>query len=471
MKPSELDLIENVSVAISDEFSKMFGTEKPVAIFCGKGNNGGDGLAIARLLSEKDYNVEVILLHNEKELSPSNKVNFERLPSTIKVSDLNVFKQANHSNSIYIDAIIGAGLRGPLEGVEALCVDIINNSKQTVVSIDIPSGLGSQFNKLGDKVVKANLTICAAAPKLSLVLPENFKYVGDLITVKSKYSSYLIEEYDLPFTFVDEEYACNLVPTRDRFSHKGNYGHTLIIAGGEGMLGAAILAVGGALRSGCGLVTAYLPRLHTSAMYAVHPSAMIMNDSTEHFTKVPENLERFSSIGIGCGLGKRPDTHNALLSLIEECKVPMVIDADALNIIAGKPELLKSIHRGSVITPHPKELARLIGEWKDENDKFEKSKKLSLETGLFIVVKGANSQIFTPTGEVFINSTGTPGMAKGGSGDVLTGIISGLLASGWSSLNASLFGVYIHGKAGQAAAEAKGINSMSSNDIIDYIKF
>lgn len=471
MKTTEIELIEMVSEAISSEFSKLFDNSYKVIIFCGKGNNGSDGLATARILSYMGYDVTVVTLFDKSKCTREFNINFDRLPSSVEIFKSTDYKLDANEEFVIIDAIFGSGIKGEIPNEISNIFDIINQSSAKVVSIDLPSGLGTEFSNSANKQISADYTFAIEVPKLSLLLNQNSARTGRLIVINAGIKQYLNEINKDYYTFIDQELINKIKFNREIFSHKGNFGHALLVCGGEGMTGAAVLATSGALRSGCGLVTIHISKHESSVIHITNPSAIISLDPEDHFSNPPSNLQKYSSIGVGCGIGKRPETYVALLKMIESYDKPMVLDADALNILAANHDLEFKIPRNSILTPHLKELERLIGSWQTEEERYLKVKQYCLDKGFIVIVKGAYSQIFTPGGKLYINSTGTPGMAKGGSGDVLCGLISGLLARGIRPCEAAIFGVYIHGRAGDRAAIEKGIESMNSRDIIDYIKF
>lgn len=261
------------------------------------------------------------------------------------------------------------------------------------------------------------------------------------------------------------EDARRILRPRREDAHKGDFGHALLVCGSYGMAGAAVLATMGALRSGCGLVTVHLPESERMAIHVTSPSAMVDSDPGAYFSALPSSLDKYTAVGCGCGLGRHPETEAALQSLLGAWHRPMVLDADALNIIAVRPELFESVPDGSILTPHLGELRRMTGEWTSSADMMEKAFRLACRTRSCVVVKGPHSAVIGPDGRVSCNSTGNPGMATGGSGDVLTGLLTGLLASGYPAFDAARLGVWLHGRAGDIAALHYGQNGMNSRDI------
>lgn len=471
MKENESNMIEKVSEAIAHKFSEIWDSTFPVIVFAGKGNNGSDGLAVARILSEWGYSVKVVSIFGKGSGNRENSEFFDNLPADIRVYDPADFKSINSDRAILIDAIFGTGISGELKNSLKFIFHQINTSGNCVVSIDLPSGLSPDFSGSTEEVIKADYTFAVEFPKISLLLEENRKFAGEIVVIKAGILEYERSVQKIDYTYVDSDFAKSLVNKRDRFSHKGMYGHALLICGGEGMAGAAVLATGGALRSGCGLVTTHISRGEANVIHNTNPSAIVSIDQSNHFSTLPENIEKYDSLGVGCGIGKKPETCTALLKLFERYKKPMVIDADAINIVASSPSMQILIPKFSILTPHAAELRRLLGDWRDEYDKYQKIRSYSIQSGNIVVSKGAYTKIFSPDGSLYVNSSGTPALAKAGSGDVLSGLITGLLAKGMRPIDAAILGVYRHGRAGEDAAEERGEESVNSKDVIDFIKF
>ena len=284
-------------------------------------------------------------------------------------------------------------------------------------------------------------------------------------------SAEYIEKADSDYTYITKDFIDSIIIRRDKFAHKGTYGHALLICGSRGMAGAAILSTGAALRSGCGLVTAHIPAEERFSIQVACPSALFSLDEKSCFSELPDNVSKYTSIGIGCGLGQSHDTAEVFKRLLNTFYKPMVIDADALNIISENYKMRQNIPKGSILTPHLGELARLVGEWHSEEEKIALVRRLASNLKSIIVVKGAHTMICLPDGQCYFNSTGNSGMAKGGSGDVLTGYITGLLARGYSASHAAILGVYIHGLAGDRAAKVYGMDAMNSKDLIDNLYY
>lgn len=470
-----IDLMERAANECVIWLKQRAQNNQEFAIFCGPGNNGGDGLVIARLLAEDGYGVKVFVLNLSDRFSDDFTINYERLKS-IEHIELFEWKEMPKefpefsTNAIIIDAVFGSGLSKPLKGLAAQVIKKLNETLHIKVAIDIPSGLFADkaMESLKDMVFFADYTLSFQFPKLSFLFPENELIVGQWNLLDIGLSPEYIFQTTTPHYFLTPEFVSTLLKPRGKFSHKGSFGHLLMIAGDHTKMGAAILSSKAALRSGAGLVTLHHPKESGSSLNVV-PEVMSSRDNhVEAFTSVPD-LSKYSNIAIGPGLGTRKQTANALKMLLQEVSNPMVFDADALNILSDNKTWLSFIPSQSVLTPHVKEFDRLLGKSKNSFERIEKAKAFSKKYNVYLILKGAHTMIFTPTGHVYFNSTGNPGMATGGSGDVLTGIIGALIAQQYSSLEASILGVFLHGLAGDIAAEKIGFESLIASDIIENL--
>jgi NAD(P)H-hydrate epimerase len=464
-----VDLMERACNAFVRWFTGQFEATHVVGIVCGTGNNGGDGLGIARLLSDWGYKVSVWIIKGENE-SEDFKANLHRLPEWIsktvieKKPEKNTFDQC----TIIIDAIFGSGLSRPVEGLYLEVIDLINGVSAEKVAVDIPSGLFADQHTNG-VVLVADYTVTFQLPKLSFLLPENEKFIGHLEIVDIGLSKQFIREATVNHYMIGSRGAAQLLKPRKRFSHKGDFGKALLIAGSKGKMGACVLAGRAAMRGGLGLLTVHVPRIGYGIIQTASPEAMVSLDKDEElFSSVPD-LQGYNSIGIGPGIGTHAKTIKAFRQLLETSNIPLVIDADALNIISENKEMIQLIPKESILTPHPGEFRRLVGDWENDFDKLEKAKQLAATARCIIVLKGAYTAIITSEGDIFFNSTGNPGMATGGSGDVLTGILTALLAGPHSPNEAALLGVHLHGLAGDRAAASLGMEAMIASDIIDHL--
>ncbi len=463
---SSVELMERASKAFVDWFVERFDTREVIATFCGMGNNGGDGLAISRLLIDQGFSVNVFVVDNTNKASTDFTINLERLGVDYVVLDS---EPDLSGTSLIIDAIFGSGLSRPIEGELAKVIGYINKSTAKVVSVDIPSGLFADQYTNSEHIIRADDTVTFQLPKLAFMFPNNFKFVGDWHIVDIGLSSDFIEEAVSSFHYVTMEMCKNLLKPSSKFDHKGSNGHALIIAGAYGTIGAAIMMAKAALKAGVGLLTVNVPRCGYAIIQSSVPEAMTITDSHEEYLTEAQDIEKYDALGIGPGIGQETDTARALANILKNAVKPLVLDADALNIIASQTELMEIIPKKSILTPHLKEFERLFGVFENDFERLEKQIGIAKKYDLIVILKGAHTSIALPTGEVYFNSTGNPGMSKGGSGDVLCGILTSLLAQGYTSEMAAIFGVYLHGLAGDLARELTHEKSMVATDIIDAI--
>ena len=448
--------------------------DRTTIYICGKGNNGGDGLAMARLHAMEDEVVKVIVLEHIDEGTPDFARNLYRLSDETDVEVIHVKEIDDfpviESEALVVDAILGTGLSRPLEGLIAEVVEKLNTLKNYVVSVDIPTGLFADDNTANslEKVVRVNETLTFHCPKMSFLMPETGFLVGRFyvldigLMAKEMNPSSLIE-------YVEEQDVRLLHRTRTKFSHKGTYGHALMVAGSKGKMGAAQLASEATLRSGAGLVTAHVPSCGFDIMQIGVKEAMCSVDSNSDFITELPNLKPYNAIGVGPGIGTEKDAANALKRLIQDADARLVLDADALNILGENKTWLSFLPKGTILTPHPKEFERLVGRSSNSLDRLQIQKEFSVKYGVIVVLKGAHTCITLPSGQVFFNSTGNAGMATAGSGDVLTGVLTGLLAQDYSPEVAAVMGVYIHGLAGDYALEFQSEESLMAGNILDSL--
>src|SRR6187401_122618 len=443
------------------------------AIFCGKGNNGGDGLAIARMLAVRGCNVSVYILEFGHKGTDDFQTNLARLHQYPAV-DIHFIQEESifhtlSQETVIIDALFGSGLTRPLEGFTSRLVDHINNSGCTVIAIDVPSGMSVDQSSKGNKIVNANYTLSFQCYKLAFLVAENAAFVGDVVILDIGLLPEFLSSLDTNFELTDRPIIRSIYKPRNRFAHKGNFGHAMIIAGSYGKIGAAVLSAKSCLRSGVGLLTCFVPKCGYDILQTAVPEAMVMTDANSSFiTKIDEDVLKYDSIGIGPGLGTASETRAAVKELISIYKKPMVMDADALNGLSMEKNL-PSLPPGSILTPHPKEFERLFGECKDDFERIEKALINAKLIKCIIVLKGHHTFIACPNGKGYFNNTGNAGMATGGSGDVLTGMITSLLTQEYTSENASILGVYLHGSAGDIAAKEFSKEAMIAGDIINSI--
>lgn len=471
---ASIDLMERASLTFVKWLVQLFpDTDRPVIVLAGPGNNGGDGLAIARLLHRRFYTVSVWRCHIGTSVSPDFQINWERLPTeggAVAVHHLQTGDPLPDwpEGALLIDALFGSGLNRPVEGYWAELIAHCNALPLLRVAVDVPSGLFTDGPTAG-AVLEAHYTFSFEVPKLAFFLPENQRRVGEWHFDSIGLHAVALAQTETPYRYSDAALVCNLLKTRRRFDHKGVFGHALISAGSYGKVGAAILAARACLRSGVGLATIHTPRCAYSILQTAAPEAMALTDDNELCVSEMPDLSPFSAIGAGCGWGQGELTAKALHQLLEQATQPLVLDADALNLLAKHPEWMKILPENTVLTPHPKEFERMFGPSGNGFERLERLRHKAAELRVVILLKGAFSCIAAPDGHCYFNATGNPGMATGGSGDVLTGIIAGLLAQGYSALDAAILGVYLHGLAGDLVAAQKGQEALIASDIVEML--
>ncbi|WP_423737969.1 NAD(P)H-hydrate dehydratase [Chitinophaga caseinilytica] len=470
-----LRLMERAAAACAQWLMDTYrGTARPFYIFCGPGNNGGDGLVIARLLADKGFNVQAWLVAKGTP-SPDNLANQARVPFLQTIHEPGEFPPME-TPGVIVDALFGTGLNRPLEGWTAAIIHQINGqrARHDIVSIDMPSGLMADKSTKGNPCIHARYTLTFEYWKLALLLPENGEFAGETVLVPiglhPAYTAAVQTEYHL----TDMEMIRTIYRPRDPFAHKGTYGHALLVAGSYGKMGAAVLSAKAVMRAGAGLLTVHVPGCGYEIMQTAFPEAMCETEEqatfSAHFDE-PFRLRRapeYDVIGIGPGTGTEPATAKALERLLGLWQGPMVLDADALNILSKWPSLLQLLPKHCILTPHPKEFERLFGATGNHFERLELLRSKAAELEQYILLKGRFTAMACPDGSVFFNPTGNPGMATAGSGDVLTGILTGLLAQGYAPKAALILGTWLHGKAGDLAA-AVSPEAMIASDIIGHL--
>lgn len=464
------DLMERAAKACVAWLVKDISKENPIDIVCGNGNNGGDGLAIARLVLFYNYQVRVFIKNDSKK-SEDNLTNLQRLKECgfteiITINENTVIDFQN--NSVIIDCIFGTGLDRPVEGFWMNVIHQINQSNCPIISIDIPSGLPSEPSISVDLsqrkgIIKAESTLTFQTPKLSMLIPGWGDYCGQLIILDIGLSQDFCSKNPSDLFFTTFNDIKKRFKKREKFSHKGTFGHALMVVGSKGKCGAAILSSKACLKSGAGLVTVHSNDECSFAIHTSIPEVMIDSSPIESL-----DVKRFSAIGIGPGIGTESNQKVLLQTIIKNAESPFLLDADALNIYSQNPENF-SLPENTILTPHPKEFDRLAGESTNAYDRLQKAQKFAKENNVILVLKGAYTAICNEDGKVFFNSTGNAGMATAGTGDVLSGIITSLLAQGYSPIDAAIVGVYIHGDAGDFAAKNKSMTGMIASDIIENL--
>jgi NAD(P)H-hydrate epimerase len=468
---SSIDLMERAALTCVHWLKEHFTQEQEFAIVCGTGNNGGDGLAIGRLLRRENYRVHAYVIGDIEKGSADFKENYERLPANFRtdISSVAELEKGLKEQPIIIDALFGSGLNRPVTDLAAEVIRSMNGSGCSIISIDIPSGLYcDRLNAKEDVIVCAEQTLSFLCPKLSFMYPENAAYVGEFSILDIRLQESFINELKVQEYFLLKQDIVSFLKKRGKAAHKGNFGHALLVAGSKGKTGAAVLASRACMRSGAGLLTTHVPACGYAVMQAATPEVMLSTDKNENFISEITEIKNYDAIGIGPGIGKEDQTAAVLKSILEKNNAPLVLDADALNIIAER-QWLSILPAESILTPHPKEFGQLAGKTADSEERIQLQRKIAVEYKLYIILKGAHTSVAAPDGTIYFNSTGNPGMATAGSGDVLTGIIASLIAQKYSPLQACLLGVYLHGLAGDLAAAEKSEEGMIASDLIECL--
>ncbi len=442
-------------------------------VLCGTGNNGGDGLAITRLLHQRGYGVKAFLLRFSKDLSPDCQANMQRLTNMgrdlVSVVTPDTFITDIPPHIVIVDAILGTGLSRPTEGWIAAFISHINQLPNKKIAIDIPSGLPADIVADHDAaILKVQDTLSFQLYKRSFLHPESAEYAGRVHLLDIGLDKTFISATPTQYKTIDADDIAAIYRPRAPFAHKGTYGSVLLVGGSYGKMGAVTLSVKAALRAGAGLVTALVPGVGYYVLQTAVPEVMCRTSGERAIENI-EEWEQMTAVGIGPGMGTDAKTAAAFAAFIDACKKPVVIDADALNLIAKQPELLAKLPKGSILTPHPKEFSRLFGENTNTMIQVDHARIQAMRYNINIVLKGHHTAIITTEGECWYNMTGNAGMATGGAGDVLTGIITGLLAQGYNPEHAAMLGVYLHGAAGDLAAKELSEEALIADDIINYL--
>ena len=435
-----IDLMERASQAFVDWFTTCFDTDKRVLICAGTGNNGGDALAIARMLTGQDYQVSVVIIGDPTNGSEDFQTNLDRLGI-----ENSTYTSCFPPCDVIIDGIFGSGLSRPAEGEYGKLIDEINQHQAQVVAIDMPSGLFADKPSDGSHIIEADYTISFQLPKLAFMMPKNQQYVGEWHVVHIGLSEEFIQKADTDHHYINQDTASGLLKRVNKTDHKGTNGKALLVSGSLGKMGAAILASQAALRTGVGLLSVHVPKVGNDVLQLAAPEAMTIPDEYLDYIGVAQDSERYDAVGIGPGIGKDKMTVEALRMYLENCASPLVLDADALNILSEHREMMELLRSNTILTPHPKEFERLLGHgWDDDFERLNLQKEFSRRYHVIIILKGPHTSIAAPDGKVYFNSTGNPGMAKGGSGDVLTGMVTSLLAQQYKPAEAAI--VELRGK-------------------------
>lgn len=468
---SSILLMERASLAVSTWISEHCKIHRRVVVLCGHGNNGGDGLAIARMLYLKGFDVDVFINDPKGKFSENALVNLKRLGNVSGVS-VRTFSQVENytfdDKTIIIDALFGTGVSRPLSGIYKELVDGINKKGHIKIAIDVPSGLPADgLPEYDSTILEADCTLTFQCWKRSFLHPETGKYTGKVILLDIGLSTDYLEATKSDYFSIDDYFVQSLFKPRNEFAHKGNYGKAVIVGGSYGKMGAVVLATKSALKTGAGLTFTMAPQCGYEIVQTSCPEAMFIEGGEKYIKRF--DMDKKTTIGIGPGLGTHEDTGKGFLDFLKGCEIPIVLDADALNIISGDQKNLPLIPKRSIITPHPKEFERLFGKTENSFQRLELAREKAKELNIYIVLKDHHTQIVTPEGDVYYNLTGNAGLAKGGSGDILTGILTSLVAQGYSEKDACILGVWLHGKAADFAAEKYSKESMLPTDVIDEL--
>lgn len=484
---SGLVLMERAGLSVTQRIKELFGRKK-IIVIAGSGNNGGDGLVTARHLHNEGWDVNVYLTSQRRRLSSDAMVQYRAAKefgvSMHPIEDLFVRHQPIFGqHTLIVDAILGTGLSKPVTGLFADVIKLINKTGLPVLSVDIPSGISSDNGQALGHAVKAYCTVTFGLPKRGHLLYPGAAFSGKLFIEDIGFPHRLITSTNSGVEYLEKAFVAGLVPVRDRYSHKGHYGHVLLIAGSRGKTGAARMAAMACLRSGAGLVTVGVPDSLAGVFQACFTEEMTLplpdtgdgtlsSDASESILAFVH--QKAHVVAIGPGIGVTQDTKTIVRKIIQESSCPVIIDADGINSLVGDKRIFRKARAPLVLTPHPGEMKRLMNasdmEIADiEKDRIDTAISFSRETGTYLVLKGVPTIIAAPDGRTYVNSTGNPGMASAGTGDVLTGMISGFFGQNRDPLHTCILGVYLHGLAGDIAASLKGQHSLTATDLISEI--
>ncbi len=474
------ELTDRASRCFADEIESRWPQDTPVVVFAGPGNNGADALCVARLLAEKDYQVGVWLFNTESGLSPDCQQHCDHLKELLKGGLQNLTLQEIKTTfqppeltegTLVVDGLFGTGLSRPLTGGYAAVVAYVNNSKATVVSVDVPSGLMTEDNTGNDLagVIHADFTFTFQHPKLAFFFPEHETCVGDWkvldIGLADPDSADDTTVFATAYEMTEENDVRRMLKKRPIFAHKGQMGHAALVAGQRGMAGAAVLSAKSSMRSGVGKLTVCTEEANRTILQVAVPEAVLYLNDSEDFNVLNHGV-RYDALAMGPGMGTDLAAQHQMSDLLEVVNIPLVLDADALTMLASTPQWLQAMPEQTVMTPHRGELERLVGKQSSSYDLLQKTLLFARQYGVVVVMKGAFTAVVTPDAKAYFNTTGNPGMATAGAGDVLTGIILALLAQGYKAEDAARLGVYVHGLAGDFAADHLGQMSLIASDIV-----
>ena len=471
-----IDLMERAAKALTTAIMQEWTERTPVVVFAGPGNNGGDALAVARMLAAEKFSVSVYLFNIHNKLSENCEINKQRLIDGKKAHfteiNLNFDPPALKAGTLVVDGLFGTGLDKPLMGGFASLVKYINQSPARVVSLDVPSGLMCEDNSynIRTNIIHADLTLTLQQKKLAMLMPDMQAFLGQVKVLDIRLSPDYIRNTEAPYRILEEAELRPRMRLRDDFAHKGTMGHALIIAGSYGMAGASVLATKACLRAGAGKVTVHTPKRNYNIMQISVPEAVLQMDHEETYFSESVESDEFDSLGIGPGLGHNESSAIALIGQIKRTSCPIVVDADALNILGNHQAWIQQLPQGIILTPHPGEFDRLAGTASNSSyERLMRARELAEHLSGYILLKGHYTALCLPDGHIVFNPTGNSGMATAGSGDVLTGILTGLLARGYKQADACMLGMYLHGLAGDLAVRETGKECLLASDIIRFM--
>lgn len=471
----EDELMERAAGECFSFIEKQYPPNLDFFLVCGTGNNGGDGLVLARLLHLAGYSTKVFIIKTGDQPSSCFNLNLKKLESISTlpykwISSINDFPTIP-SNTLMVDALFGTGLKRPPQGLIKDLIQYMNQQSVHILSIDMPSGLYCDSSSLehSTAIVKATITLTFQVPKLAFLLPENQDFTGEFEILNIGLHPDYLADQKIKHHLINLPDIQQMIKRRKPFSHKGTFGHALLLCGSHDKAGAAVLSSRACLRSGVGLLTVQAPKPVQHLLPTAVPEAMLLPDSGMEFIQDYFSTEKYDAAGIGPGLGTDEKTAHVLKLFIQNNKIPIVFDADALNILSENKTWLGFLQTEVIMTPHVKEFERLFGASENHFEQLQKAKEAAIKYNTYIVLKGRFTRICTPSGNVYFNTTGNSGMATGGSGDVLTGVLTGLLAQDYSAYEAALCGVYLHGLAGDLALSSQSEESMMASDLIEHL--
>lgn len=466
---SSHQLMQTAAEKASDELLEHLNKNQKIYFFCGIGNNAGDGFAMAKIFLDQGFEVEVFVLKYADNLSHDAQLNYDILKEKITIHEIFEAEELPNfeNNSVVVDAIFGVGLNREMPKFVQEIISFSNKTESYKVAIDCPSGLyAHQANQKNDMIFNADLTLTFHAPKLSFLFSDFGNQVGEMkiLDIGLLQKHHFKSEYN----FIDKEFIKSIFKKRETYSHKGTYGHIVLVGGQKGMFGSVMLSAKAAMRSGVGKLTVLCPPKAVEMLNIILPEAMTIESESENFISYQEFDFSYQTLGIGMGIGTSENAFTALKSYLENSEKPILTDADGLNLMSQNKDLLQLLPAKSVLTPHIGELKRLIGEWNNSFEMLEKAKSFSKKYDCILVIKEAFTKVVFHD-DIYINSTGNAGLATAGSGDVLAGIISGLMAQNYSSLQASILGIYLHGLSADLYIDKFSENSLIASDLIDYL--